>query len=308
MRPIDLAASAGVSTQQVRNLEAAGALPPADRSASGYRIYREEHLSALHCYQVLVPGHGASSARAIMAAVSGGEAEEALEAIDAGHAALQWQRRALDETASALARVTEDLAESPRPSEPLAIGQLADLLGVRTSALRVWEDAGLLSPTRRTGQRHRLYDAEDIRDARVIHLLRQGHYRFSRIKPVIEELRGSSGSRLPPRRARRAPGSPRGPLPGHAPRRRAPPRAPGQIHGGRPLRRRRLGTSSPGLILACPLHHAMASPTRWPGREAAAIRRGRRAGRWRRGGSRTASRAPSAAGPRRAARSSRRCG
>jgi DNA-binding transcriptional MerR regulator len=194
MRPIDLAASAGVSTQQVRNLEAAGALPPADRSASGYRIYREEHLSALHCYQVLVPGHGASSARAIMAAVSGGEAEEALEAIDAGHAALQWQRRALDETASALARVTEDLAESPRPSEPLAIGQLADLLGVRTSALRVWEDAGLLSPTRRTGQRHRLYDAEDIRDARVIHLLRQGHYRFSRIKPVIEELRGSSGA------------------------------------------------------------------------------------------------------------------
>ena len=193
MRPVDLASSAGVSTQQVRNLEAAGGLPPAERSASGYRIYREEHLSALHCYQALVPGHGASSARAIMAAVIGGRAEEALETIDAGHAALQQQRRALDATAPALARVTEDLAESPRLPGPLTIGQLADLLGVRTSALRVWEEAGLLSPARRTGQHHRLYDAEDIRDARVICLLRQGHYRFSRIGPVIEELRGSSG-------------------------------------------------------------------------------------------------------------------
>jgi DNA-binding transcriptional MerR regulator len=194
MRPIDLASSAGVSTQQVRALEAAGVLPPAERSASGYRIYREEHLSALHCYQALVPGHGASSARAIMAAVIRGEPEEALETIDADHAALQQQRRALDATTPALARVTEELAESPRPSEPMTIGQLADLLGVRTSALRVWEDAGLLSPARRTGQRHRLYDAEDVRDARVIRLLRQGHYRFNRIEPVIEELRGSSGT------------------------------------------------------------------------------------------------------------------
>ena len=38
---------------------------------------------------------------------------------------------------------------------------------------------------------HRSYDADDVRDARVIRLLRQGHYRFTRIKPVIEELRNA---------------------------------------------------------------------------------------------------------------------
>lgn len=195
MRPIDLATGAGVSTQQVRKLEAAGVLPAAERTASGYRIYRDVHLSALHCYQALVPGHGAKIARTIMAAIATGEVDRALEAIDASHTELQQQREALHATAQALSQFTEDVEQPSALSRPLTIGQLAGLLGVRTSALRVWEDAGLLAPARQTSQSHRLYDVRDIRDARVIGLLRQGHYRFDRIRPVIEELQGSPDTR-----------------------------------------------------------------------------------------------------------------
>ena len=80
MRPVDLARAAGVSTQQVRNLEASGALPEAERSASGYRRYDELHLAALLAYQALAAGMGSNDARALLAAPSenpGGTEDEA---------------------------------------------------------------------------------------------------------------------------------------------------------------------------------------------------------------------------------------
>ena len=190
MRPVDLATRAGVSTQQIRNLEAAGVLPPADRTGSGYRVYRGAHLSALLCYQALARGHGAGSARSIMEALSTGQIDQALALLDASHHELHQQRQALTETSQALTRVAAAVEHHAGPDAPLSIGELADYLGIRTSALRVWEHAGLLAPARQTSRRHRVYDSEDVRDARIIHLLRQGRYRFDRIRPIITELRG----------------------------------------------------------------------------------------------------------------------
>ncbi|WP_223881351.1 MerR family transcriptional regulator [Nesterenkonia ebinurensis] len=189
MKPADLAASAGVSTQQVRNLEAAGVLPAAERTATGYRIYTDEHLSALHCYQALARGHGAPTARTIMTSVVRGSVAKALALIDASHQALHEQRQRLAQTVQALNAINTALDEPLYRRVPMSIGELAHLLGVRTSALRVWENAGLLAPERLPYRRHRSYDVEDVRDARVIRLLRQGHYRFTRIRPIIEELR-----------------------------------------------------------------------------------------------------------------------
>lgn len=191
MRPVDLATRAGVSTQQVRNLEAAGVLPAAERTRSGYRIYGDEHLDALLCYQALAPGYGAQRARTIMSAIIAGDSYLALEIIDAAHAELHQQRQALDATTRVLTQVTSTVDEQPAPVAPLSIGEAAHYLGVRTSTLRVWEDAGLLTPERRTPRRYRVYGANDIRDARVVHVLRQGGYRFDRIRPVIEGLQRS---------------------------------------------------------------------------------------------------------------------
>jgi DNA-binding transcriptional MerR regulator len=66
---------------------------------------------------------------------------------------------------------------------------LARHLGVRTSTLRVWESAGLLTPTRERGTKYRRYGATEVRDARIINMLRQGRYGFEQIRPVLEGLR-----------------------------------------------------------------------------------------------------------------------
>jgi DNA-binding transcriptional MerR regulator len=188
LRPVDLARRAGVSTQLVRNYEAAGILPPAPRSDTGYRQYGPEHVSALLTYRALAPGFGAQTATEIMRAVHDGDEALAYRLVDAAHAALHEQRLATDAASEALAALAaENVDELAGPS--LLVGELAHRLGIRTSALRVWEAAGLLAPTREPGTKYRRYGPEQVRDARIIHMLRQGRYYFEQIKPVLDGLR-----------------------------------------------------------------------------------------------------------------------
>lgn len=196
MRPVDLAREAGISAQQVRNLEAADVLPFTERTDSGYRLYGRQHLHALLCYRALANGYGTVAARQIMSLVNHGEVAVALREVDSHHAISLSERQQLEETERAVEALSLHQVDRSDHSTALStIGSLARHLGIRTSALRVWEKEGLLWPTRRGPHAHREYSATDIRDARVVHLLRQSQYSIDSIRPVIKELR-NGGSTL----------------------------------------------------------------------------------------------------------------
>jgi DNA-binding transcriptional MerR regulator len=195
LRPIDLARAAGVSTQQIRNYADAGILPPAPRSPTGYRRFDGRHRRALLTYRALAGGYGWDTARAIMRAVHAGDLAGALSLVDAGHAALHEQRlslRAAGEALEAVAAQTPDTVASTR--DGMRIGEVAAHLGVRASALRVWEAAGLLAPTREPGTGYRRFSAADVRDARMINMLRHGRYPLTHIRPVLDGLRRTGSS------------------------------------------------------------------------------------------------------------------
>lgn len=204
LRPVDLARAAGVSTQQIRNYADAGILPPTPRSPTGYRRFGTRHRDALLTYRALLPAYGPDTAQAIMRAVHAGDIPLALTLIDGGHAALHEQRlslRAAGEALEAVAKETPDdtpqpdtsphtsPASSPDAPQRLRIGEVAARLGVRTSALRVWESAGLLAPEREPGTHYRWFSPADVRDARIVSILRQGHYPLPQIHAVLEGLR-----------------------------------------------------------------------------------------------------------------------
>lgn len=195
LRPIDLARAAGISTQQVRNHADEGILPPTSRTPSGYRIFTGSHRRALLTFRALSAGFGSITARQIMAAVHAEDLPEALALIDAAHHALHEQRTALHATGRALEAVAEQSPEAPAaPSGDLRIGEVAAYLGVRTSTLRVWEDAGLLAPQRERPTGYRIYTPTDVREARMVHLLRQVRYPLPDVPPVLAELRRSGDS------------------------------------------------------------------------------------------------------------------
>ncbi|WP_103343634.1 TioE family transcriptional regulator [Amycolatopsis sp. CA-126428] len=193
LRPADLAREHGLSTQAVRNYERDGFLPPAARTASGYRIYTEVHASALRAFLALVPAYGHATAGGIMHAVHADDLARALTLVDRGHELLLRDRETLNTVRKAIGHLTTGPAPGPAPAG-WSIGELAHRLGVTAATVRAWERAGLLVPSRNRATGHRLYQPADIRDAELTHLLRRGGYPLAHIATVVEQVRTAGGT------------------------------------------------------------------------------------------------------------------
>ncbi|MEV6837158.1 TioE family transcriptional regulator [Streptomyces sp. NPDC051133] len=189
LRPVDLARAHGLSTQAVRNYEAAGILPGAERTPHGYRTYAPLHARALRAFLALVPGHGHQTATAIMQSINRGSTEDALRLIDESHAQLLEDRRTLQAVEGAL----RDLGPVPQERGDTFVGPLATRLGIRPATLRTWERAGLVRPSRDPRTGYRVYSAADVRDALLVHQLRRGGYLLEQIAPVIVQVRSAGG-------------------------------------------------------------------------------------------------------------------
>jgi DNA-binding transcriptional MerR regulator len=196
-----LAAASGYSVQQVRDLERLGVIPPANRQPNGYRRFGPAHLTALRAYRQLAVAVDPVNARMTMIEARRLPYDEAIARVVALHVDLA---RARDQTIAALRAletiVEEDgSAEPPSPADAMSITELSAALGVRSSALRFWEQQGLVTPERTSRLGARTYPVAAIRDARIIAALRAGGYRIPAVQAVIESVHA-----LNPNDARRA--------------------------------------------------------------------------------------------------------
>ncbi|MER5334278.1 TioE family transcriptional regulator [Micromonospora sp. NPDC002717] len=189
LRPVDLARRHGLSTQAIRNYEAAGILPDAERTPHGYRTYTPLHAYALRAFLALVAGHGHQTAAAVMQAINRDATEDALRLIDESHAQLLDDRHTLQAVEAAL----HDLSPVPHERGDTFVGPLASRLGIRPATLRKWERAGLVQPRRDPQTGYRVYSAADVRDALLIHQLRRGGYLLEQIAPLIVQVRSAGG-------------------------------------------------------------------------------------------------------------------
>ena len=189
LRPVDLARRHGLSTQAVRNYEAAGILPAAERTAYGYRTYTPRHAQALRAFLALLPGHGHQTATAIMRAVNQGATGEAFRLIDESHAQLLADRGTLTSVEAAL----RDLRPVPGERGEMFVGPLARKLGIKPATLRKWERAGVVQPRRDPRTGYRVYSAADVRDARLAHQLRRGGYPLARVAALTHQVRSAGG-------------------------------------------------------------------------------------------------------------------
>ncbi|MGY2066670.1 MerR family DNA-binding transcriptional regulator [Blastococcus sp. SYSU DS0619] len=91
LRTVDVARRAGYSVQQVRDLEHAGVLPPADRTPAGYRRYTERHVHAALAYRGFAAGIGPVEAKRVLRAAQRG-GPDVLVLLDEAHARLHAER------------------------------------------------------------------------------------------------------------------------------------------------------------------------------------------------------------------------
>lgn len=193
MRPTELAREHGLSTQAVRNYEARGVLPAAARTPSGYRSYTAAHAAALRAFLALIPACGHARAGEIMRAANEGELDRALALVDQSHDQLAQDRATLDAVRRATGALTATPRHDPPSGLPWTIGELAARLRLTPATLRNWERAAILAPPRdRSGQRR--YEADDVRDAELAHLLRRGGYPLGHIATVVRQVRQAGGT------------------------------------------------------------------------------------------------------------------
>lgn len=75
----------------------------------------------------------------------------------------------------------------------LSIGEVAERAGLRPSALRYYEDAGLLSPSGRVGGR-RHYEASALDRLRVISCARSAGFTIAEIRELLRGEDGTQGA------------------------------------------------------------------------------------------------------------------
>lgn len=189
LRTAALGSLVGYSTQQVRDLERLGVIPPAERSANGYRRYREPHLIAARAYRPLAAAIGPVPARRLMPVLRQGSAGDAAERIDDLHAALAAERARVGESLRALDLAIDEAVEVFSESDAMTIGELGQALDVRASTLRHWEHEGLVHPRRDAPSGARIYGAGAILEARVVAALRAGGYGIPPIAAILEQVR-----------------------------------------------------------------------------------------------------------------------
>ncbi|MEY9996870.1 DNA-binding transcriptional MerR regulator [Streptomyces sp. V4I8] len=189
LRTGDVARRAGYSVQQVRNLERDGVLPPATRTAKGYRVYGEIHLRSALAYRALAAGTGPTEARKIVRAAHQSPVPRFLALLDAAHAQLDAERTALRQAEDAARAISSEPLEDVRASDSMSVSELAAALGVRPSTLRHWDAEGVVVPDRDPVRGTRRYMPAQVRDARIVHQLRKAGYRIAPLRALMPELR-----------------------------------------------------------------------------------------------------------------------
>ncbi|WP_199537100.1 MerR family transcriptional regulator [Spongiactinospora gelatinilytica] len=189
MRTVDVARRAGYSVQQVRNLERDGVLPPATRTATGYRRYAEVHVRSALAYRALAAGVGPAEARKIVRAVHRSPVAQVLALLDAAHARLDTERTELRQAREAAQAISGEPIEDVRASDSMSVSELAAALGVRPSTLRHWDAEDLVVPDRDPVRGTRRYTPAQVRDARIVHQLRKAGHRIEPLRALMPELR-----------------------------------------------------------------------------------------------------------------------
>ncbi|MEU4390579.1 MerR family DNA-binding transcriptional regulator [Kribbella sp. NPDC023855] len=67
-------------------------------------------------------------------------------------------------------------------------------MDVRTSALRFWEQEGLITPSRERATGYRAFDVA-ARDAHLVRLLREGDFPMAIIRAALDEMHSSPAGR-----------------------------------------------------------------------------------------------------------------
>ncbi|MEF3302790.1 MerR family transcriptional regulator [Paenibacillus sp. GYB003] len=181
MRPKRMAKTFMISPSTLRNYEAKGLIPPAERSANGYRMYTDLHAAYLECIQAMAPSFGMEVTTKVLHGLRHDMSYDALWAV-------RKKEVALYEEKVKLAQIIEDIRQvmkennSPGAMERFAIHEVSEMTKISKSTIRYWEQAGYVKADRDPENRYRYYSRAHLLKIRLIHVLQNSVYSEDTVK------------------------------------------------------------------------------------------------------------------------------
>src|SRR5690606_15952948 len=114
----------GISTSTIRNYEAAGLIPPAERLPNGYRVYTELHAAYLSCIQAMSPAFGMEVTVKVLHCVRQQQPQEAMWLIREREVVLYEVKAQVEGLIQDIRRYRYE-NKAPYPKEPFNINEAA---------------------------------------------------------------------------------------------------------------------------------------------------------------------------------------
>ena len=175
MRPKKMAAKFMISASTIRNYEAKGLIPPAERSSNGYRIYTDQHAAYLSCIQAIAPAFGMEVTAEVLRCIHQDKPQDAMWIIREKEVALYEEKEKLERLIQDI-RIYANENKSPYPEGPFTINEASELTQVPKSAIRYWEHAGYVIADRDPHNCYRRYSESHLLTIRLIQMLQSSVY------------------------------------------------------------------------------------------------------------------------------------
>lgn len=181
MRPKKMAKTFMISPSTLRNYEAKGLIPPAERSVNGYRMYTDLHAAYLECIQAMAPSFGMEVTTEVLHDLRQDKPYDALWTVRKMEVALYEEKVKLEQIIEDIRQLTNE-NNLPRAMQRFAIHEVSEMTKIPKSTIRYWEQAGYVKADRDPENRYRYYSRAHLIKIRLIHVLQNSVYSEDTVK------------------------------------------------------------------------------------------------------------------------------
>lgn len=186
--PTLIAKQLNVSTTTLRRYEDQGLIPDVPRTVSNRRCYTSIHVQAFITIRALLQGYEIPVVYDVMRKIKGQQMESALWAINQEQHNTQVEKERLEEVLRMFRDVDLSKYKDLTVSDSMTIGEVAQMAGVNPSAIRHWEQEGLISSNRNKDNGYRVFTLTELRKIILISSLRKTVYYIENMKQLLNEI------------------------------------------------------------------------------------------------------------------------
>jgi DNA-binding transcriptional MerR regulator len=186
--PRQIANALNVSTTTLRRYEEQDLIPVVPRTNSNHRFYKSIHFQAFTAIRALLKGYDIPIVYEVMRMIKSSRLEESLWLVNEQQFHIQVEKQRVEEVLTMIQNTEFTQYKDVKFNECMSIGEAAKIAGVNTSAVRHWENEGLVHSERNKENGYRMFSMQELRKILIISSLRKTVYYIENMKKLLNDL------------------------------------------------------------------------------------------------------------------------